>query len=371
MPFRGNFIEKHIAAISMTHKCVTLRVVRKTDKFRNTEPCTALKNENNITVEYYVKERTSFLGKLRMKISEWYYYRKGMKTIEKKFSKPALIHLHVALPLGIFAAKWSNKWKVPLVLTEHWSIYNQINRLLLTPVQKRKLKKIFTLLSGVTTVSQELSERIGELFPLKNSKVIYNVVNTELFVSQKSDQSPKKILHISTLNQDAKNFLGILEAISILSVMRQDFVLEVVCEYKNLKAEAFVKEHRLEKFVHFLERMPEEQVAMKMGSCDFFLLFSNYENLPCTILEALSCGKPVLTTPVGGITEIINEERGIFVEPKNVAQLSYKLDYMLQHYQTFNSEHARNFAVNNFSKDVINLKFAEFYSTILNKNHIK
>jgi len=364
MPFSGSFIEKHIAAISMHRKCVTLRVVRgaKAKKHENT-------NENNIVVEYFIKAGNSLLGKIWMKLCEWYYYEKGMRVIEKTYGKPELIHLHVALPMGEFAVKWSKKWNVPLILTEHWTIYNPLNRALMNPTQKRKLKNIYTTISGITTVSDNLLRCIQELFPLKKRVVIYNVVDTELFIPQKNDNFPKKILHVSTLDERAKNILGILKSIKLLSEKRQDFILEIVHEFRNLKAEAYVKEHHLEKFVHFLGSMPEKQIAEKMRSSDFFLLFSNYENLPCVLLEAMSCGKPVITTPVGGITEIVNTERGIFVEPKNIDQLAEKMDFMLQNLEIFDSELARDYAVTHFSKKTISLQFCEFYERIKNKEY--
>jgi len=362
MPYSGNFIEKHIAAISVHRKSITLRVVRGA-KVQKREGVT----ENNILVEYFIKDRTSLPGKVWMKFCEWYYYQKGMKLIEKKYGKPELIHLHVALPTGKVAVKWNKKWNVPLALTEHWSIYNPLNHALITSVQKRKFKNIYAALSGITTVSNNLLNCIQELFPLKMNTVIYNVVDTELFTPQINNNCQKKILHISTLDNKAKNILGILKGVKLLSEKREDFVLEVVHEFKNIKAETYIKEHSLEKFVRFLGSMPEKEVAAKMKTCDFFLLFSNYENLPCVLLEAMSCGKPVITTPVGGIPEIVNMERGLFIEPGNVEQLVEKMDFMLQNLESFNSDIIRNFAVTHFSKETISLQFCDFYDKIKKK----
>ena len=377
-PFSGNFIEKHIQAISMTTKCVTLRVARfdgnvKEECSETIDYRSQTNQDNNIIVEYRIKNRTHILGKVWLKICEWYYYRKGMKSIEKQFGKPKLIHLHVALPMGMFAVKWSKKWKVPLVLTEHWTIYNPTNVGLISASQKRKLQKIFSTTDGVTPVSHNLLACIKTLFPVNKYAVIYNVVDTDIFaptahrspLTAHRSPFPKKILHVSTLDERAKNFFGILDGIKLLREKREDFILEVVCEFRNLKAEAFVKEHNLEKFVHFLGSMPENQVAMQMKACDFLLLFSNFENLPCVILEAMSCGKPVITTPVGGIPEIVNEDRGIFVEPKNINELVEKLDFMLNHCETFDGNLIRNYAVAHASKEVIGQQFQQFYAEIM------
>ena len=48
--------------------------------------------------------------------------------------------------------------------------------------------------------------------------------------------------------------------------------------------------------------------------CDLFVLFSNYEGLPMTIIEAMSQKKAVVASDVGGIYELVDETNGTLIE---------------------------------------------------------
>ena len=48
--------------------------------------------------------------------------------------------------------------------------------------------------------------------------------------------------------------------------------------------------------------------------CDLFVLPSNFEGLPISIIEAFSFSKPVVASKVGGITELLDNENGFAVD---------------------------------------------------------
>lgn len=64
--------------------------------------------------------------------------------------------------------------------------------------------------------------------------------------------------------------------------------------------------------VRLLGELPE--AGNYANYCDIFLLLSDYEGLPMSVLEALSCGKPVLASKVGGLPEAIGEDCGELVD---------------------------------------------------------
>lgn len=62
---------------------------------------------------------------------------------------------------------------------------------------------------------------------------------------------------------------------------------------------------------------------------DVFILPSNYEGLPMSLLEALSYGVPVIASSVGGITEVLNGENGFAVQ-NTVEDFTEKIDLVLK-----------------------------------------
>ena len=63
--------------------------------------------------------------------------------------------------------------------------------------------------------------------------------------------------------------------------------------------------------VRFLGESPE--AGFLINGCDIFLLLSDYEGLPMSILEAMSCAKPIVASRVGGIVEALNGGIGFLV----------------------------------------------------------
>ncbi len=73
--------------------------------------------------------------------------------------------------------------------------------------------------------------------------------------------------------------------------------------------------------VHFPGRCSFDEVARWMAASDLFCLPSHSEGCPNVVIEALSCGLPVVATEVGGTPELVNESCGILVSPQSPGAL--------------------------------------------------
>ena len=89
-------------------------------------------------------------------------------------------------------------------------------------------------------------------------------------------------------------------------------------------------------------------------SCDVLVLPSFSESFGLVLIEALACGKPVIGSNVGGITEIINDSVGLLVNPNKVSSIARSIDKIINDDELRNalSMNARNRA-KDFSKVTI------------------
>jgi glycosyltransferase involved in cell wall biosynthesis len=69
--------------------------------------------------------------------------------------------------------------------------------------------------------------------------------------------------------------------------------------------EALVQQKGLTRDVFFSPSVPREAVVPFYQVADVFLLTSNFEGMPMSVLEALACGTPVVTTPVGEVGKVV------------------------------------------------------------------
>jgi glycosyltransferase involved in cell wall biosynthesis len=125
---------------------------------------------------------------------------------------------------------------------------------------------------------------------------------------------------------------------------------------------AYAKSMNGESRIEFLGHKSHEEVIEYLKRCQFVVLPSEcYENFPYSVLEAFSCGKPVIGTRIGGIPKIIrNWETGLLFESGNSEYLSLKIRYLINHPDKARDMGAR---AKTLVKDELNDK--KYYESIL------
>ena len=85
----------------------------------------------------------------------------------------------------------------------------------------------------------------------------------------------------------------------------------------------------LASYIHALPACGSDDVAVWMAAADLVTLPSYMEGCPNVVLEALACGRPVVATDVGGIPEIMSDECGRLVPPRDSVDLAHALASVL------------------------------------------
>lgn len=97
------------------------------------------------------------------------------------------------------------------------------------------------------------------------------------------------------------------------------------------KAQQLAAELKITEQVNFLGWINSQQREQILAKADIFILPSYNEGLPMAILEAMAWGLPIITTPVGGIPElVINQQNGLLVQPGNIQELSTAIALLIK-----------------------------------------
>ncbi|MGQ0592748.1 MAG: glycosyltransferase family 4 protein [Gammaproteobacteria bacterium] len=117
---------------------------------------------------------------------------------------------------------------------------------------------------------------------------------------------PSRVLIYVGRLDSAKDPLTLLEAFRALVGEGRDIVLVLVGDgVLRGELEIFVRNHGLDRRVVLVGPEPQPRVADRLRAADLFVLSSAYEGMPMSVLEALGCGLPVVTTDVGEVRRVV------------------------------------------------------------------
>ena len=97
----------------------------------------------------------------------------------------------------------------------------------------------------------------------------------------------------------------------------------------------FIRDNGLAECVQLLGEKSPEQTHRLIASFDVFVLTSEFEGLPLTVIEAMFAGLPILATNVGGVPELVEHGgNGFLVQAGNVADLTARMRFLIDDAET-------------------------------------
>ena len=233
------------------------------------------------------------------------------------------------------------------------------------PYPARILAKFFYKFCNVVPValSPEIQETISQEYHIKkeNIPVIYNGIDLSK-CKPKNDYSIDDTIHILHIGRFStqKNHLGLIEAFEIFHNQYPNSVLQLIGdgELKHT-IELDVKNRNLSNCVEFLGT--QSDVHSFLHNADIFVLPSNYEGVPMTLIEAMGTGLPIVATKVGGVPDMLsNRENALLtaISSKDISDALCELAASITLRETLGraaKEHSIKFSSETMAKKYIDI----------------
>jgi glycosyltransferase involved in cell wall biosynthesis len=252
-----------------------------------------------------------------------------IKLLKKEKIEFALIHAHFTWPSGAAATKLGKMFKAPVVITEHTSETFKRAIEKKDPIYIEVWNSCYSIIR-VRKNDIPLFGRVG--IPLNKVSYIPNGYDSRKFSKLDKRACREKlslpldreiILNVGNLYSEVKGHKYLIGAMEVAAKYRKD-ILCIIVGSGMLKSniEKQIEKLNLENYVWLVGAKSHDEIPLWMNASDLFILPSLNEGNPTVMFEALGCGKPFVGTRVGGIPEIIiNDKLGILVEPKDPEEL--------------------------------------------------
>ena len=231
---------------------------------------------------------------------------------------PDVIIVSWAYPDAVSVIMYANECGVPVVVITQGS---DVHIYMTMPLRSLIIAKAMLSANAIITRSAKLAQILSDTSSaLQSVKPIYNGVHQHIFTHCNKLEALKKaglqasekhLLYVGNFYQ-VKNPELLLKALEIVknSFPKIGLQLHLIGEgYLKDKLHHLASELNLVENVHFHGRKTSVEIATYMQACDLLCIPSFNEGLPNVLLEALSCGLPVVSTDVGGISEVLHDER--------------------------------------------------------------
>ncbi len=252
-----------------------------------------------------------------------------LKQIIKNF-KPDILHAHYASSYGTICALAGfnpfilSIWGSDVFLFPKKTI---IHRLIL----KHNFKKADILLSTSKIMKIEANKYTNKKIEVTPFGIDLNIFKQLKNKKKTQDNS----IYIGTIKslEDVYGIDKLIRAFKIIKDRNKNLPIKLLIVGKGTKESALKKlvaDLNLNNYTDFIGAVPNLEVPLYLNKLSVYVALSNSESFGVAILEASACQIPVVVSNIGGLAEVVdNEKTGFIVEKNDINDAADKIEELI------------------------------------------
>lgn len=218
-----------------------------------------------------------------------------------------IIHFHTVpgrsitmqMPVFLYSILWHKKTII------HIHVGNQ----LLEYKEDRMFSFVLRKASKVVVLANVIKDLMKELYGI-DAEVLYNPIEEQPL--RDTTKIGKNVFFAAYLTLN-KGYDTLLKAFKKVVIKHPDWKLIIAGSGETDNALRLINEFGIQENVEMHSWLNKEQMAEKYKEAGIYCIASHKEGFPMGFLEAASYGIPIVTTPVGGIVDVIEHKRNCMV----------------------------------------------------------
>lgn len=286
--------------------------------------------------------KSSLLAKIQVPFFLIAEFAAAWRILAKE--KPQVIHAHWTVPSGIIALVLGKIFNIPVVVTAHAADVFTTNAIV------RQCNGYAMKHADVITVNSQATKKALVDYRTTTTpiSIIPMGVDVRVFKSLRSEDginirnkfklNDKKVILFVGRLEEKKGITYLLKAFSqVLQTEPLAHLLIIGQGSQEHELRELSQKMGLEDQITFMGKVSNSKLPLYYSLADVFVAPSirdkdgDTEGLGVVILEAMACETPVVASRIGGITDIIEDDKnGLLVVPKDIQQLSQAINRLLE-----------------------------------------
>ena len=272
-----------------------------------------------------------------------------------------IIHFHtvpgnsliVQMPVFLYSKLWGKKAIV------HLHVGNQLYEYKDNRVMNFVLRKA----TKVVVLANVINSYLKELYGIDGA-VIYNPINQQ---PKRNIAKTDKFVFFAAYLIKEKGYTTLLDAFAKIADKHPEWNVVIAGTGELEDAQRLCKENGITDKVTIHSWLNRDQMNKMYEKAGIFCIASYKEGFPMSFLEAASYGVPVVSTPVGGLVDVLEEGKNSMIfDFGNVEQLAAKLDHLMSddRLRETISLNLQELVETTFSEEAVSKQLEELYESL-------